>query len=26
VLELLDRQSLKLPEVDLTRDEAWPRV
>jgi ATP-dependent Zn protease len=25
VLELLDRQSLKLPEVDLTDDEAWPR-
>jgi cell division protease FtsH len=25
VLELLDRQSLKLPEVDLTEDEAWPR-
>jgi ATP-dependent Zn protease len=26
VLELLDRQQLKLPEVDLTHDEAWPRL
>ena len=26
VLELLDRQELKLPELDLTRDEAWPRL
>jgi len=26
VLELLDRQELKLPELDLTRDEAWPRI
>ena len=26
VLELLDRQELTRPEVDLTRDEAWPRL
>jgi ATP-dependent Zn protease len=26
VLELLDRQELKLPEVDLTRDDAWPKL
>jgi cell division protease FtsH len=26
VLELLDEQKLKLPEVDLTRDDAWPRL
>jgi cell division protease FtsH len=26
VLQLLDRQSLTLPEVDLTRDEAWPKL
>jgi ATP-dependent Zn protease len=26
VLELLDRQQLTMPEVDLTRDDAWPRI
>jgi cell division protease FtsH len=26
VLALLDKQSLKLPEVDLTRDDAWPKL
>ena len=26
VLRLLEAQSLTLPEVDLTKDEAWPRL
>jgi hypothetical protein len=26
VLHLLDAQRLTLPEVDLTKDEAWPRL
>jgi ATP-dependent Zn protease len=26
VLHLLDAQNLELPEVDLTRDESWPRL
>jgi ATP-dependent Zn protease len=26
VVDLLDAQTLRLPEVDLTKDEAWPKV
>ena len=26
VVRLLDAQKLTLPEVDLTKDEAWPRL
>jgi hypothetical protein len=26
VLHLLEAQRLTLPEVDLTKDEAWPRL
>ena len=26
VLRLLDAQKVNLPEVDLTKDEAWPRL
>jgi ATP-dependent Zn protease len=26
ILQLLDAQDLRVPEVDLTKDEAWPRL
>jgi hypothetical protein len=26
VLQLLDAQNLTVPEVDLTKDAAWPRL
>ena len=26
VVELLDAQKLTLPEVDLTKDDAWPKL
>jgi hypothetical protein len=26
VLRLLDAQTINLPEADLTKDEAWPRL
>ena len=26
IVQLLDAQDLRVPEVDLTKDEAWPRL